>query len=503
MVLPKIHRLSHLLDNSSHFFTCTPRLKPAELGVVFILAQLNLIHSCLGSRSAGSERGYGNMTYKKVLGAFLVSALFPALSSAQDAAEHPTYAKEVSRIIQENCQVCHRPGQIGPMSLTSYEEVRPWAPLIQLKVAAREMPPYHYDTDVGVQQLKNDWRLSQEEIDTIVDWVNSGSPFGNPEDLPPARQYPNMDDWQFAAELGPPDHTIKTDPWDVPADGQDLWWKPVVDSGITESRCIKAVETRPSAAAIGSTHHANSHFKVQNADGKWVDGDRLSEFAIGKLGEKVPKGACRRVPANSKVEWEVHYYPKGVAVPNDQVTVGIWFYDEEDDFVEEESYPQDLRAYILNGGGDYMIPPHSTLMTQGFRSFDHPVRIDSWQPHMHLRGVAMKMEVFYPETGRTEVLSQSSNWTSAWNHSHTYEEGFQPLIPAGATIILTGWYDNTENNPMNPDPDQWVGAGQRTTDEMSHAWIAVSHLDQAAYEKLLAERKARDSKTIASLGGQD
>ncbi|MBL4571659.1 MAG: cytochrome c [Gammaproteobacteria bacterium] len=444
------------------------------------------------------------MAYKKVLSAILVSALFPALSSAQEAASHPTYAKEVSRIIQENCQICHQPGQIGPMSFTSYEEVRPWAPLIQLRVASREMPPYQYDTEIGIQHLKNDWRMSQEDIDTVVAWVNAGSPFGNQEDLPPPRQYPDMGDWRLADELGQPDHTIKSTAWDVPADGQDLWWKPVVDSGITESRCIKAVETRPSAAAIGSTHHANSHFKVLDENDEWVNGDRLSEFAIGKLGEKVPEGACRRIPANSMVEWEIHYFPDGNAVPNDQVTIGIWYYDEEDEFVEEESYPQDLSAYFLSGGGgDYMIPPNGKLMTQGFRSFDHPVRIDSWQPHMHLRGVAMSMEVFYPETGRKEVISQTSNWTSAWNHSHTYAEGYQPLIPAGATIILTGWYDNTANNPMNPDPDQWVGAGQRTTDEMGHAWIAISHLDEEDYEKLVAEREERDNSSVAGAGGSD
>ena len=443
------------------------------------------------------------MAHKKVLSALLVAAAIPSLANAQDSETHPTYARDVSRIIQENCQVCHQPGSIGPMSFTSYEEVRPWAPLIQLKVANREMPPYQYDGDIGVQELQNDWRMSQDDIDTIVAWVNAGSPLGNPEELPQPKQFPDMDDWRLAAELGQPDHTIKSEAWDVPAEGQDLWWEPIVDSGITESRCIKAVETRPSAAAIGSTHHANSHFKVLDENGEWVNGDRLSEFAIGKLGEKVPQGACRRVPANSKVEWEIHYFPDGNAVPNDQVTIGIWFHDEEDGFVEEESYPQDLRAYRLSSGGDYMIPPHGKLMTEGFRSFDHPVRIDSFQPHMHLRGVAMSLEVFYPETGRTEVLSQVSNWTAAWNHSHTYEEGYQPLIPAGATLIMRAWYDNTADNPMNPDPDQWVGAGQRTTDEMSHAWIAVSHLDEQAYENLLAERKERDNRSVAGNGGAE
>ncbi|MEZ5488693.1 MAG: cytochrome c [Gammaproteobacteria bacterium] len=439
------------------------------------------------------------MKKTRLMGLFSAAALMPALAgAAEPAADHPTYAKEVSRIIQENCQICHQPGQIGPMSFTSYEEVRPWAPLISMKVAQREMPPYQYDSDIGIQELKNDWRLSQDEIDTIVAWVEAGSPLGNIEDMPPVKEFPPVGEWRLAGELGLPDHVIKSTPWDVPAQGQDSWWEPEVPSGITESRCIKAVETLPSKAAIGSTHHANSHFMVQDENGDWVQSGRLSEFAVGKLGEKVPEGACRKAPANSMVGWSIHYYPNGQAVADDQVSVGIWYYDEEDEFNEELAYEQDLRLYFLDGGGDYLIPPNSTLMTQGYHSFDHPVRIDSWQPHMHFRGVAMTMEVFDPTTGRKEVLSQTSNWNSGWNHSHTYEEGFQPLIPAGSVLILTAWHDNTANNPMNPDPDQWVGAGQRTTDEMSHAWIAVTHLDEEGYEELLTEREKHQQRSVSS-----
>lgn len=180
-------------------------------------------------------------------GAVLCNSSVACLAgAAEQAVDHPTYANEVSRIIQDNCQICHQPGQIGPMSFTSYEEVRPWAPLIRMKVAEREMPPYQYDADIGIQELKNDWRLSQDEIDTIVAWVDAGSPLGNPEDLPPPKEFPPVGEWRLAAELGPPDHVIKSTAWDVPAAGQDLWWEPEVDSGITESRCIKAVETLPS-----------------------------------------------------------------------------------------------------------------------------------------------------------------------------------------------------------------------------------------------------------------
>ncbi len=432
---------------------------------------------------------------------FSALAMMPALAGAAEPIHNDiTYAREVSRIFQDNCQGCHQPGQIGPMSFTTYEEVRPWAPLIRLKVQQREMPPYQYDMDVGVQKLRDDWRMSDEDINTIVAWVDSGSPFGDSSDLPEPVLYPEVGEWRLAAELGEPDHVIKSAAWDVPANGQDLWWEPEVDSGINAARCIKAVETLPSKSANGSTHHANSHFRVKNERGEWVDGSRLSEFAFGKLGEKVPDGACRKVPVDSRVKFSIHYYPDGNAVPDDQVSVGIWYWDEEDGFDETAAYPQDLRLYRLDGGGDYLIPPHGKLMTQGFHSFDHPVRIDSWQPHMHLRGVAMSMEIFDQKTGRREILSQVSNWNAGWNHSHTYEDGFQPLIPAGATIILNGWYDNSKANPRNPDPDQWVGAGQRTTDEMSHAWIAVTHLDDDGYQKIVEERAKRDQNTVATTG---
>jgi hypothetical protein len=127
-------------------------------------------------------------------------------------------------------------------------------------------------------------------------------------------------------------------------------------------------------------------------------------------------------------------------------------------------------------------------MTQGFKSFDHPVRIDSWQPHGHLRMNAASIEIFYPETGRTEQISQVSNWSATWHHSHIFASDVAPLLPTGAVIVLKQWYDNTENNPNNPDPDQWVVGGSRTGDEMTHNWMAITHLDDEGYDKLKEER---------------
>ena len=128
--------------------------------------------------------------------------MLPLLGSAIEG--EITYSNQVSRIMRDNCQVCHQPGGIGPMSFTNYEEVRPWAPLIRLKVLEREMPPYQYDHDIGIQELKNDWRLSDEDINTIVAWVDEGSLMGNSEDLPPAKEFPTPGEFYFAKETRPP-----------------------------------------------------------------------------------------------------------------------------------------------------------------------------------------------------------------------------------------------------------------------------------------------------------
>jgi len=237
------------------------------------------------------------------------------------------------------------------------------------------------------------------------------------------------------------------------------------------------------------THHANSYFRVNGQQSA-----QLSEFAIGKIGEIIPEDACRTAPANSQVSWDIHYWPNGIDIPDATVEIGIWFYPKER---EVETYRQDLTLYYLNGGvggRGYDIAPHGTLMTQGFRSFNHPVRIDSFQPHGHTRMVAMSLQILR-KTGRLEMVSMVSNWSALWHHSHIYQDHVSPLLDVGDQLVLTAWYDNTENNRYNPDPDQWVSIGDRTADEMSHAWLAVTHLDQEGYEKILAERQAQAAPT--------
>jgi hypothetical protein len=358
------------------------------------------------------------------------------------------------------------------------------------------MPPYHYDTGVGIQELKHDARLSEDEIRTIAAWVDQGSPMGNPADLPPPREFAKAGVFRLAAEYGDPDVIVRSTPYTVPANGQDLWWQPTVDvEGLPTDRCIRAIETKPSVKGRAVAHHANSVWVTPAAPGDsgavngFMRGGRLSEYALGKLGEIVPSDACRLAPGGAKVQWDIHYYPAGEEVINDQVEIGIWLYPE--DFKPETLYSQTLTSYNLQGG-DYDIPPHGKLMTQGFHSFDHPVRIDSFQPHGHLRLTSMSLEIFDPSAGRREMVSMVSRWNPGWHISHIYEDDVAPLMPAGAVMVITGWYDNSENNRFSPDPDQWVGTGNRTGDEMSHAWIAITHLDQAGYDRMVAERQAKN-----------
>ena len=414
-----------------------------------------------------------------------LAALFPLVLSAQ------TYTNEVAAIINDNCVVCHRAGGIGPMSFETYEQVRPWAPLIQMRVANREMPPYAYDHGIGIQDLQGDWRLSQNDIDTVVAWVNSGAQYGDQDVVVQAPVLRDPEAWNFEEDFGAPDAIIPSVAIDIPANGNDLWHKHLVPTGLTEDRCIKAVQVKPRGDAKAVVHHANSNVLTEGGN----EG-MLTEYAMGKWGEIVPEGVCRLLPGNAEIRWDIHMFPGGLGamapgsvIKDNVVEIGLWLYTEEES--EQLKYKQDLSLYRLGDQDDITIPPHGYYMTQGFHSFDHPVRLDSFQPHGHLRMNAASLEIFYPETGRTEQISQVSNWSATWHHSHLYDPDVAPLLPAGAVIVLKQWYDNTAENPNNPDPDMWVMGGSRTGDEMTHAWLAITHLDDEGYNKLKEERNEK------------
>ena len=404
-----------------------------------------------------------------------------------------TFTEDVAPILQQNCVRCHRENSIAPMSLRTYEDTRPFARMMKEQVTRRLMPPYHYDPDVGsIQDLKNDWRLSDDQIETIAAWVDARAPEGDPAAMPPQKEFAAYDDWIITDYLGrEPDHVVESKPFSVPAEGGDLWWRPVVPIGLDRDRRVRAIETRPTYPdGVQVVHHAIPRLLAKNADGEWERVASFSEYAMGKIGEILPDDAYRVLPKDGLIQWDVHYYPGGsaqdrtgaVVAKDNVVRVGFWFYEDD----ETPQYEQDLKSYALQG--DILLEPGGTAMTQGFHRWDHPVRIDQYQAHGHVHLHAMSMEAIYPD-GRRELLSMVTNFSAKWHHSYIYEDDVAPLLPEGTVLVVTGWYDNTEKNPLATDPSLYVTRGSRTHDEMSHAWLAVTHLDEEGYERIKAERE--------------
>ena len=355
-------------------------------------------------------------------------ALLVSSGHAFAQAEPPTFAKDVTPIFQAKCQVCHQPNSIAPMSLLTYPEVRPWARAIKQKVMAREMPPWHLDRTVGIQEFKNDRGLSDEQIDTIVRWVDAGAPVGDLNDLPPPIEWPDPTRWQMAERFGEPELIVRSTPYTVAADGQDKWWRPTVDTGLMEARWVRAIETKPSFP-LGRqvVHHATARRLIQEEDGvtglsKDFDGTTgpgtFMEWAVGKVGEIFPEGAGKLMLPDSQIQWNIHYHPIGEEVIDDVVELGLYFYPKG----EEPKYRtilHNMRAH----SGRLDIRPGQTAVTQGFTVLKGPARLENFQPHMHMRGAAMSMEAIYPD-GRRELLSHVNNFQWNWHVNYVGLSGF-------------------------------------------------------------------------------
>jgi hypothetical protein len=169
----------------------------------------------------------------------------PVLAS-QSTAPPVTFTRDVAPILQQKCQVCHQPNSIAPMSLISYEETRKYGSRIKARVAARVMPPWHIDRNIGIREFKNDRSLTDDQISTIVRWVDAGMPQGDAKDMPPPATFADPTGWQFAEQFGQPDLVIKSPPYTLAANTQDKWFRPTSETGLTEPRWVRAIEIRPS-----------------------------------------------------------------------------------------------------------------------------------------------------------------------------------------------------------------------------------------------------------------
>ena len=428
-----------------------------------------------------------------------VNALFPVAKAAAGPAV--TFAKDVAPIFQAKCQTCHHPDTVAPMSLMTYEEVRPWARSIRDRVKKREMPPWHLDKSVGIQKFKNDISLTDRQIDTIVAWVDSGAPMGDPKDLPKPITF-NDETWT----IGKPDLIVSLPkPDTVAAVAPDWWVNRVVDVGLTEDRYVKAVETRVSREGRKVIHHAIANLvqeedpsmprdrNLASADAGAIDidaGSYLSEYAVGKYGETFPEGTGRIVRKGAKITFNMHYHSIGEETPA-MTMVGFVFYPKG---VKPKHFIQD---FFPHENDTIDIPPGAVTRTDTYARLPQAARIVSFQPHMHIRGKAQCMEAILPN-GDREMLSCVDHWDFNWHIPYIYADDVTPLLPAGTMIHLISVHDNSANNKRNPDPTIWVGWGQRSIDDMAACHIGVEFLTESEFQQALADRKTLQVATSDS-----
>lgn len=416
----------------------------------------------------------------------LAAMAAPASAGAQASQgmdKQVTFTRDVAAILQNHCQVCHRADTFAPMPLLTYEEVRPWAKSIKMKVAAREMPPWHIDKNVGVRQFRNDASLSDQEIATIVKWVDGGAPKGNPADMPPPRQFEDLDKWHIA----PPDLIVEL-PKDliVPAQAPDRWLEIDVDPGLKEDRYLRAIETKPTKGHRVVHHVVTSMKDDEDFDPDApVQGTFLNEYALGKNGDVFGEGAGRLMKAGTKINFNIHLHSVGEVTPAN-VALGLKFYPKG-------YVPKHLElTQRIGNTSDLDIPPNTdNVRTDTYTTLSKPTRILSFQPHMHNRGKAQCMEAIYPGGQKVEMLSCVNNYQFAWHIVYLYADDAQPLLPAGTTLHVISWHNNTASNKFNPDPDALVTWGQRTIDEMGFSWVNFYNLSDEEFKQQVAARRAK------------
>jgi hypothetical protein len=427
-------------------------------------------------------KGLGTLAF-----AFGIGGLVPGTVFAETPL-NPTFSKHVAPIFQAKCETCHRPGSIAPMSLRTFAEARPWARSIKARVETRSMPPWHIDKTVGIQEFKNDRSLSDDEIATIVNWVEAGAPEGDPKDMPPLKTWRDGQIWGYASLLGEPDLIVRSTPWTQKKGANDTWWKPVVPSGVTEPRWVRAIEVRPGTIKGRKiTHHANSDL-LQNEPGEVTQAGpgRFMEWAVGKDGEIMRPNSGKLLLPGSRIAWDIHYSAVQDEDVTDFVEMAVYFYPKG----QEPKYRQHLLRMGNTGDGAIDLPPNTIKATETYYPLRQAARIESFQPHMHLRGKAMSLEAILP-TGQTVVLSHVDNFTFNWHNSYVYADNAAPLLPKGTIMKVTAWHDNTVANKSNPDPNVWVGYGDRTVDEMGHAWVNVTYLTDDEYVSEVEARRTQ------------
>jgi mono/diheme cytochrome c family protein len=370
-----------------------------------------------------------------------------------------TYAKEVSRIMQENCQVCHHAGTAAPFSLMTYDDVVKQAENIKDAVTDKRMPPWFADPHYG--KFSNDRRLKPADVDALVSWVDGGLEKGNPADLPAERTF--ADGWV----IGKPDVIFKLpEAQKIPASGTVPYEYFTTPTNFKEDMWVTAAEARPGNRAV--VHHIIVSYrdpKNKERSGRGNGGGIGDGFLVGTAPGDMPlilrPGVARRIPAGAELIWQMHYTPNGKEA-TDLSEVGIIFYKGKEP-------PQYNSQTVGITNANFVIPPgESNHKVESEWTAPRDTLLLGFMPHMHLRGKDFQYQVKYPD-GKTETLLSVPHYDFNWQLAYREQEPL--LLPKGTTIHCTAHFDNSKANKANPDPTKEVTWGDQTWEEMMIGWI--------------------------------
>ena len=376
----------------------------------------------------------------------------------QNRAQHASisYSEDIAPMLADNCVACHRDGGIGPWAMTDYNMVRGFSLMIREVVRTQRMPPWHADPAIG--HFSNDRSLSAEQTQKLVHWIEAGAPRGEGPD-PLTEMDHNWGTWAVhEPELGEPDYVINIPAAEVPATGVVDYMYHFVENNIEEDVWVKAAEILPGDRAV--LHHVITSFGQMETEGrrkgrlKREGQGGLRGYVPGMVSQHFPEDTGVFLPADATIEFQMHYTTNGKATV-DESKLGIWVYDE----------PPEHRVFsMILANGRIKIPPHAkNHMETAERVMPKPAIIYNMLPHAHFRGKASQFSVVYPD-GTEEVLLHVPNYDFNWQT--TYELAEPKYIPAGTKIVHTTWWDNSAQNPANPDPTVEVTWGDQSFEEM-------------------------------------
>ena len=374
--------------------------------------------------------------------------------AAELASNVPDYATEVAPVIVENCAECHREGGIGPFAMNSHLMLQGWSPMIREVLLTKRMPPMQVDPNIG--HFANASYISDAELQTLVRWIDAGSPKGVFSTDPlSGLQYADVKSWQ----LGEPDFVVSTPVQEIPATGVLDYINVDVELPFTEDKWVKAVQFIPGDETV--LHHLLTYVTGPNEDFNGGESDQrstvsrfLEGYAPGKVEAMVfPEDTGVLIPAGHKLSMQFHFTTNGRAT-SDETTLGMYFYDEKP---EHENFTRAVS-------GMFVIPPHaSNHEVRGSFTLDQPIVVNGLRAHMHFRGKDMKFSAEYPD-GRVEDLLSVPNYSYAWQPTYLLDE--HKYLPAGTKLLVTGAFDNSQYNTANPDPDKQVTFGLQSWEEM-------------------------------------